>query len=54
MKTVWLLWGSDGNTPWLISVFVDKVLCEAHLRHEAKLEEGKGYIFWIQEKQVTK
>lgn len=54
MKCVWLLWGSDTEKPWLEAVFVDKVLAEVHLRHMQSTDDGRGYIYWIQEKGVTK
>lgn len=54
MKTVWLLWGSDKEKPWLEAVFADKVLAELHLRHMTATDDGRGYIYWIQEKGITK
>lgn len=55
MKMVWLLWGSDTKTPWLLeAVYADKVKAEADLRYLENKEDGRGYIYWIQEKEVTK
>jgi hypothetical protein len=52
MKYVWLLWGSDTETPWIEGVYTSKVQAEADLRILEDAEEC-GYIYWIQEKQVT-
>jgi hypothetical protein len=54
MKQVWILMGSDTETPWIEAVFIDKVLAEANLRHLKGTDDGRGYIFWIQEKEITK
>lgn len=53
MKQVWLLWGSDTEKPWVESVFIDKVLAEFALRHMKITDDGRGYIYWIQEKEIT-
>jgi hypothetical protein len=47
MKQVWLLWGSDTETPWLEAVFIDKVLAELHLRHLTATDDGRGYRYCI-------
>ena len=52
MKYVWLLWGSDTERPWIEGVYTSKVKAEADLRILEDAEEC-GYIYWIQEKQVT-
>ena len=52
MKYVWLLWGSDTETPWIEGVYTSKVQAEADLRILEDAEEC-GYIYWVQEKQVT-
>ena len=54
MKQVWILMGSDTKTPWIEAVFIDKVLAEANMRHLKGTDDGRGYIFWIQEKEITK
>ena len=53
MKQVWLLWGSDTEKPWVEQVFVDKVMAEFALRHMKITDDGRGYIYWIQEKEIT-
>jgi hypothetical protein len=52
MKFVWLLWGSDTEKPWVEAVFADKVLAESALRHMKDTDDGRGYIYWIQEKEI--
>ena len=54
MRFVWLLWGSDAEKPWVEAVFDDKVLAEAGLRYLKNTDDGCGYIYWIQEKEITK
>jgi hypothetical protein len=54
MKQVWLLWGVYSETPWLEAVFIDKVLAELHLRHMRDTDNGRGGVYWIQEKGITK
>lgn len=54
MKTVWILWGSDTEKPWLEGVYADKVKAEADMRYLKDTDDGRGYIYWIQEKEVTK
>lgn len=59
MKQVWLLWGSDTETPWLEGVYVDKVKAEADMRmlkiadawHEGR---ARLYNYWLQEKEITR
>lgn len=53
MKLVWLLWGIGGETPWLEGVFINKVLAESALRHLKDTDDGRGYVYWIQEKGIT-
>ena len=53
MRQVWLLWGSDGERPWIEGVYADKVLSESHLRYLKDTDDGRGYIYWIQEKEIT-
>ena len=53
MKQVWLLWGSDTEKTWVEGVFIDKVLAETALRHMKVTDDGRGYIYWIQEKEIT-
>lgn len=60
MKYVWLLWGSDTETPWIEGVYADKVKAEADLRISQEVQAdkdhpygGRGFIYWIQEKGVT-
>jgi hypothetical protein len=52
MNTVWLLWESDSEKPFIEAVFADKVKAEAALRHLKDTDDGRGYIYWIQEKEV--
>jgi hypothetical protein len=54
MRLVWILWGSDTQKPWLEAVFDDKVLAESVLRHMKATDDERGYIYWIQEKEITK
>jgi hypothetical protein len=54
VKYVWLLWGSDTERPWVEAVYADKVLAEAGLRYLKSMDDGRGYIFWIQEKEITR
>jgi hypothetical protein len=53
MKQVWLLWGSDTEKPWIEGIFIDKVFAESALRHMKDTDDGHGYIYWIQEKEIT-
>jgi hypothetical protein len=54
MKYVWLLWSSDGETPRVEGVYVDKVKAEADMRLLKDAEAyTHGYIYWIQEKELT-
>lgn len=52
MRTIWLLWGSDTEKPFIDCVFADKVKAEAALRYLKDTDDGRGYIYWIQEKEV--
>jgi hypothetical protein len=54
MRLVWLLWGSDTENPWVEAVFDDKVLAEAGLRYLKDTDDGHGYVYWIQEMEITK
>ena len=53
MKLIWILWGSDTQKPWIEGVFAHKVMAEKVLRHCEKEDEGRGFIYWIQEKEVN-
>lgn len=53
MKLVWILRGSDGETPWIEAVFIDKVKAEAALRYMQGTDDGRGYVYTIQEKEIT-
>ena len=60
MKYVWLLWGDSANDSWVEGVYVDKVKAEADLRISQEVQAdkdhpygGRGFIYWIQEKEVT-
>ena len=53
MKHVWLLWCSDTEKPWIENIFIDKVLAESALRRLKDTDDGRGYIYWIQEKDIT-
>lgn len=50
---VYLLWVSDTETAHLENVFIDKVLAETALRHMKNTDDGRGYVYWIQEKEIT-
>ena len=52
MKQVWLLWVSDAEKPWVEAVFADKAKAEAAMRTVQVGDEGRGYLYWIQEKEV--
>lgn len=52
MKQVWLLWISDTKTPWVEGVFADKTKAEEAMRTVQVGDDGRGYIYWIQEKEV--
>lgn len=52
-RTVWILWISDTEKPWIEGVYVDKVRAEADMRLLKDTDDGRGYIYWIQEKEVT-
>lgn len=54
MKFVWILWGSDTETPWMEGVYADKVKAEADMRQLKKDDDGCGYIYWIQEKEIVR
>lgn len=54
MKIVFLLIGSDGDSIWIESVFIDKVKAESALRYLKDTDDGRGYIYTIQEKEITK
>jgi hypothetical protein len=53
MKIIWILWGSDTEKPFIEAVFADKVKAESGLRYLKDTDDGRGYIYWIQEKEVT-
>lgn len=53
MKYVWILWGSDTERPFLEGVYTDKLRAETDLRHLKETDDGRGYIYWIQEKEIT-
>ena len=53
MKFVWILKGSDGDTPWIEAVFIDKVKAEAALRYMQDTDDGRGYFYTIQVKEIT-
>ena len=50
---VWILWGSDTQRPWIEEVFAHKIMAEKALRHYEEADEGRGFIYWIQEKEVN-
>ena len=53
MKIIWILWVSDTEKPFIEAVFADKVKAEASLRYLKDTDDGRGYVYWIQEKEVT-
>lgn len=53
MNYVWIVWTSDSEKPWIEHVCADKVLAESILRHLKDTDDGRGYIYWIQEKEIT-
>lgn len=53
-EQVWILWGSDTERLWVEAVFDDKVKSEAALRYMKATDDGRGYVYWVQEKEITK
>ena len=53
MKYVFILWGSDSESPWIEAIFSDKVKAESALRYLKETDDGKDYIYWVQEKIVS-
>ena len=53
MKMIWILWVSDTEKPFIEAVFADKVKAEAALRYLKDTDNGRSYVYWIQEKEVT-
>ena len=53
MRLIWILWGSDTQRPWIEEVFAHKVMAEKVLRHFEEADEGRGFLYWIQEKEVN-
>lgn len=53
MKYVWILKGSDGEGTWIEAVFIDKVKAEAAMRYLKDTDDGCGYFYTIQEKEIT-
>ena len=53
MKFVWILMGSDSETPWIEGVYIDKVRAEEDMRYLKDTDDGRGYIYWVQEKEIT-
>lgn len=51
---VWILWCSDTERATIEGVYIDKLRAETDLRHLKDTDEGRGYIYWIQEKEITK
>lgn len=50
---VWILWSSDTEKPFMEGLYIDKVLAEKHLRLLKEADDGRGYVYWIQEKEIT-
>lgn len=54
-RTVWLLWASDGRRQWVVGVYANKDRAEAAPLEVAEGDEGRGwYVYWLQEKEMTK
>jgi hypothetical protein len=53
MKYVYILWGSDSENPWIEAIFADKVKAESAMRYLKETDNGRGYIYWVQEKTVS-
>ena len=49
---VWLLWGSDTEVPWVEGVYANKVEAKSDLRLLKESDDGRGYIYWIEERPV--
>ena len=58
MRQVWLLFGCKkaSGCPWVEGVFIDKVLCELHVRllNDPDRPDAADYHYWIQEKAITR
>lgn len=53
MKYVYILWCSDSENPWMEDIFADKVKAEAALKYLKDTDDGRGFIYWVQEKAVS-
>ena len=53
MKRVWILWGSDTETPWIEELFAHKIMAEKALRHMKETDTERGFMYWIQEKEIN-
>jgi hypothetical protein len=53
ISVVYLLWVGDTEKAHIENVFIDKVLAETALRHMKNMDDGRGYVYWIQEKELT-
>lgn len=53
MKYVYIVWSSDAESPWIENIFADKVKAESALRYLKETDDGRGFIYWIQEKEVS-
>jgi len=54
MRCVYLLWGSDTEKSWVEGVYTSKATAEDDLRLLEENDDGFGYIYWVQERQITR
>ena len=53
MSTIWILKAGDGDKAWIEAVFADKTKAEAALRYMKETDDGRGFLYWIKEHEVT-
>ena len=53
MKHVYIVWISDTESPWIENIFADKVNAESALRYLKETDDGRGFIYWVEEKEVS-
>lgn len=51
---VYLLWSSDSEVQHLEEIFAYKIDAEKAMRLYKEQDDGRGYHYWIQEKEVLK
>jgi hypothetical protein len=52
MKVVYLLWSSDSEVQHLEEIFAYKIDAEKAMRLYKEQDDGRGYHYWIQEREV--